>query len=203
MSFSTNYESIILHSQTTPCQPVDNQKHILIYFIPGNPGLVAYYTNYLELLHKEYSEICTSSQDIAGVHIYSASLAGFETPTTQRAVESITARLRDRYGPPPYGLLDEITFVDDAIEDAVFDLKSWLRGENGKSLNIAHENEIRNVELEVEIVLIGHSIGSYILLEVIRRGKDRLSKDKKRVGILLMPAVVDLAESTRAKQMKV
>jgi len=45
------------------------------------------------------------------------------------------------------------------------------------------------------IILIGHSLGTYIILEILRRLREASSLLNVKAGILLMPTVVHLAES--------
>jgi len=46
------------------------------------------------------------------------------------------------------------------------------------------------------MILIGHSVGTFILLEVLQRLRKSASPINVKAGILLMPTVMDLAESS-------
>ena len=82
---------------------------------------------------------------------------------------------------PPYGLQDQIRHCEDELTDLVEEVK-----EQGAK--------------DVRVILVGHSVGAYISLEVIRRlrahgiaGEDFETRIVGAVG--LFPTVVDIARS--------
>lgn len=52
------------------------------------------------------------------------------------------------------------------------------------------------------VILMGHSVGTYILLEVLQRLRKSSSTLKVKAGILLMPTVIGLAESSSGVRAK-
>lgn len=132
----------------------------LIYFITGNPGLIAYYNTFLATLH----ELLSTSKDKSSnlFHIHGRSLAGFESDE-DRSV--------------PYDLEDQITFSQKSLEAQRIP-SGPLKGQSYAS-----------------VTLIGHSVGSYILLEIIQRLQKSSSPINIRAGILLFPTVTHIAQS--------
>lgn len=112
-------------------------------------------------------------------HIYSVSLAGFSISGS--AAEQLTH---------PLDLEGQISFIEGAVDKAREDVWRHLGRKEG--------------EEGLRTVLMGHSIGGFMLLEVLRRRKERgMTKgDGIRVigGVLLTPTVVDLRGSPSGKK---
>ncbi|KAH7390533.1 hypothetical protein BKA66DRAFT_547981 [Pyrenochaeta sp. MPI-SDFR-AT-0127] len=145
----------------------------VIYFVTGNPGLVEYYRTFLTHLYGLLSHNTASSSDIE-YQVYGRSLSGFEINTS----EIKTMKWRKQ---PPYGLQDQIRHSEDELTELVEEVK-----DNGGR--------------DVRVILVGHSVGSYISLEIIRRlrahglaGEDFETRIVGAVG--LFPTVVDIARS--------
>jgi pimeloyl-ACP methyl ester carboxylesterase len=145
----------------------------IIYFLTGNPGLVEYYRTFLTHLYGVLSRDTASDRDVE-FQVYSRSLSGFE----MNSADIKTMKWRKE---PPYGLQDQIWHSEDALTDLVEEAK-----ENGAK--------------DVRVILVGHSVGAYISLEVIRRlraqgmaGDDFETRVVGAVG--LFPTVVDIARS--------
>jgi hypothetical protein len=160
----------ILHS---PASYSLSAKQYLIFFITGNPGLIGYYTTFLGTLNYL---LCPdrSKADLHGpvFHIYGQSLAGFEdddTSTNSNKGRSI-----------PYSLEEQIDLTFQAL----------------KSQRIS--NGARKGEGYDGIILMGHSVGSYILLEIVRRARLESSSINTMIeaGILLFPTVTHIAQSS-------
>ncbi len=82
---------------------------------------------------------------------------------------------------PPYGLQDQIRHAEDELTELVEELR-----DDGKK--------------DVRVILVGHSVGSYVALELIRRlrahGLASDDFDTRIVGAIgLFPTVVDIARS--------
>lgn len=142
---------------------VDNPavSYHLIYFITGNPGLIAYYNTFLGTLH----EMLSASKDKSSncFHIFGKSLAGFEKNDQDRSV--------------PYNLEDQIIISLKSLEAQRIP-SGPLHGQSYAS-----------------VILIGHSVGSYILLEIIQRLRKSSSSINLQAGILLFPTVTHIAQS--------
>ena len=165
-------------------------QHVLVYFITGNPGLIEYYREFLTdlstLLHSKTKETM--------YHVIGPSLGGFEL---QRGVDA-------RQKHPPYNLRDQIIIVEKEItRNAIEAQKLRRRGSDDF-------NRISTQPLPV--ILVGHSVGAYILLELIgRRQTMQMACVGSRVeatseingGICLFPTVVDIAKSPNGKKLSV
>ncbi|KAI4645316.1 uncharacterized protein J4E79_010853 [Alternaria viburni] len=146
----------------------------LIYFVTGNPGLVEYYRTFLTHLYGLLTHN-TASDRSTEFQVYGRSLSGFE----MNDAEIKTMKWRKQ---PPYGLQDQIRHSEDELAELVEEVK-----ESGGAR-------------DVRVVLVGHSVGSYICLEIIRRlrahgmvGEDFETRVVGAVG--LFPTVVDIARS--------
>ena len=149
----------------------------MLFFVTGNPGLIGYYQTFLTLL---YDLVRDGSRDIDH-YVYGASLLGFERDD----------RWQDADGPsPPFSLRDQ---VDDIVRQIIETTK-----------RVAGADEHCDSE-PVQVILLGHSVGAYILLEVVARWQDlALHVDFGRqldivAGICLFPTVVDIARSPNGR----
>lgn len=153
-------------------------KRTLIYFLPGNPGVVEYYRNFLSDLHGALTE----KEDDA--IIYGHSHDGFELGSSKSDTR------------PPFTLAQE-------IESAKRRLQALATAISRTSMGSKEE--------PLKVVLIGHSVGSYMVMELVSWWQQRLAdnpsfgaNDFQIVGgVCLFPTVVDLAKSPRGKVMKV
>lgn len=169
-----NSPSSTIHLRTPP-EPGKkaSSRTYIIYFLTGNPGLVEYYRAFLTHLYGLLSRNTASDRDVE-FQVYGRSLSGFEMNTS----EIKTMKWRKQ---PPYGLQDQIRHSEDELTELVEEVKE----QGGR---------------DVRVILVGHSVGSYISLEVIRRlrahglaGDDFETRIVGAVG--LFPTVVDIARS--------
>ena len=163
---------IYLH---TPAEPGKKpaQKTYIIYFLTGNPGLVEYYRTFLTHLYGLLTHNTASHHDTE-FQVYGRSFSGFELD----AKDIKTYKYRKD---PPYGLQDQIRHAEDDVVELV------------ESLKEAGARDVR-------VVLVGHSVGSYVALEIVRRlrahgmaGEDFETRIAGMVGVF--PTVVDIARS--------
>jgi pimeloyl-ACP methyl ester carboxylesterase len=145
----------------------------IIYFLTGNPGLVEYYRTFLTHLYGVLTRDTASNRDVE-FQVYGRSYSGFE----MRVQDIKTYKYRKI---PPYGLQDQIRHAEDDVVEVVEEVK-----DNGGK--------------DVRVILVGHSVGSYIGLEIVRRlrahglaGEDFETRISGVVG--LFPTVVDIARS--------
>lgn len=150
-----------------------------IFFITGNPGLIAYYHTFLASLSNLFNEDQDISNGVNGIHIYGHSLGGFNT----------TAKNETKVG--PYGLQQQIDYVETTLE-------SYIRAQNiiRKSQQAIDTSSHR----PLKVILMGHSVGAYILLEVLRRSRKQLSLGRETGmeivgGVLLFPTITHIAKS--------
>ncbi len=159
-------------------EPLDaNSQDYLIYFITGNPGLIFYYQPFLSRLH---SLLARSSQtESARFHICGHSLRGFEFD--QNGAHG---------GPPetPLSLAAQIEFQEDLLYNHI---KSH-RARTGNS---------------PKVILMGHSVGAYILLELIKQHRDKIEDGEEDFdligGVLLFPTITHIAQSPLGKLVSV
>ncbi|KAG2215264.1 hypothetical protein INT45_003614 [Circinella minor] len=133
-------------------QNVSNDKKKILFFIPGNPGLVEYYTDFLEEIHRNVT---------FPLEIFAVSNLGMTitTPATTKFGATKENKL--------FSLQDQINH-----KIACFDI---LRQENP----------------DIEFILMGHSIGAYISVEVLKK---RHTQNITRV-VTLFPTIREIGLS--------
>ena len=213
-------------SKDGPCQG-QKQRQVLIYFIPGNPGLIEYYYDFLTHLP---SLLDPDGTNIV-YHVVGHSLGGFELTRGANGVAQLHAMLSGaptRIKPTPFeamGLSEQGVFVMESLQATV---------------EILYGNRSENMEPgPLSVILVGHSVGAYLLMETLKTrfsvqsakdvGMKPLSegdnKDKfvenfrtsqrfewvpdvdERIkligGVGLFPTIVDLAGSPRGRKASV
>ena len=145
-----------------------------IFFITGNPGCIAWYHDYLSTLSSHFS---THSLNI---NVYGASLCNFGTDDGS---EELAGREK---GGRLLSLQEQIEFVERRLEDYV----------------AVHEAGCG--QKEQKVIVVGHSVGAYIGLEILRRWRERVrGKEDTRLQIVgfigLWPALTGLAKSRNGK----
>lgn len=143
-------------------------QNILIFQVPGNPGLIGYYAPFLSKL-RELLDNDTSLQGI-NFHIYGQSFAGF----IDRDHEPFTSKQK------PYDLEYQIQHILKTV--------SSLRIESGPHQGQPYDR----------VLLTGHSVGAYIILEICHRVfRDPSLAPGLRLasGIFLFPTVDHIADS--------
>ncbi|KAF4948877.1 hypothetical protein FSARC_13618 [Fusarium sarcochroum] len=135
----------------------------LIYYICGNPGLIEYYTDFLNLLRGLVNKI---EKDTA-YDIYGKNLFGFSDDDHE-----------------PFSSSNKPWDLDGQIEGIYGDVAA--RGEQ-------HDF----------VILMGHSVGSYIAVEIFHRHMTDFSRApdlKLRHGFLLFPTLTHIARSSNGVQ---
>ncbi|GAB7362198.1 hypothetical protein MBLNU230_g2224t1 [Neophaeotheca triangularis] len=147
----------------------------LIYFIPGNPGLIAYYIDFLNHLDK----LLNQRKNGPTYHIHGKSLPGFQfqpqpAPGTDK---------------PPYNLSEVIAKTKTSVLATAKTMQATQADANQP----------------VEVILIGHSIGAYIALEVLNKLKREALKSNSTCNITatiaLFPTIVDIALSPSGRKL--
>ncbi|KAJ5716486.1 hypothetical protein N7493_008397, partial [Penicillium malachiteum] len=197
-------------TQNTFCTYTGAQDEVdtTIFFISGNPGLIGYYHPFLSLLAQNLaeepeSENQSQSPKKTSFQIYGCSLGGFEIPSGDAKAEK---RL--------YSLEDQIRFVHQSLEALMHKTKSGSSSTK-RSGSDGNDSSAR----KHKVILIGHSVGAYIAMEVLRRHRDGIpslegipeatSKDEleaSRVfdivgGVMLFPTVKDIAHSPSGQKL--
>lgn len=152
----------------------------LVFFITGNPGLVEYYRTFLTHLYALLSSSASLQDAGAEVHIYGRSLGGYEVNGDYGDVVHNEAPR----GLEPLGLKAQTDFVREHLAKVVKDLG---RDQDESS--------------DWRVILVGHSVGTYIMLEII----ERLKRAGPNIvgGVCLMPTVVDIAKSSSGTKVNV
>ncbi|KAG9247233.1 hypothetical protein BJ878DRAFT_493576 [Calycina marina] len=148
-----------------PISENSSASYHLIFYITGNPGMISYYDTFLATLHQLVSE-SSSKHESEVLHVFGQSLKGFE----------------DNNGPVP------ATGVPYSLEDQIQSRIKLLEGQRIPA-------GPRQGEHYDTITLMGHSVGTYIVLEVLQRLRKLASPLNIRGGVLLMPTIVGIAES--------
>ncbi|KAL2162911.1 hypothetical protein VTH06DRAFT_6747 [Thermothelomyces fergusii] len=159
--------------------------------IPGNPGLVAYYEPFLKTLRK----LLDGRENEAGCryafHIYGRNLLGFDDEDHEpRFGTATTSGARTE----PFTLEDQIRGVCAGVQ-----------GVNSGTLGDGRTFD--------QVILIGHSVGAYIALEVFHRhhqarreivcdgAPDALASVNLKSAILLFPTVSHIAQSSSGQKL--
>ena len=148
----------------------------LIYFLPGNPGLIRYYQPFLLKLYTLLSTRSTTQSSI--FHICGHSHSGFETAHDGKKFE-------------PLGLGQQVKDQEQRLYNHIESHRNRF-GQNPK------------------VILMGHSVGCYMLLELIQQHRNKIqelieqhgSKPEEGEedfdligGILLFPTITHIAKS--------
>lgn len=186
-----------LHSFSTTSSPLAQPSPpTIIYFISGNPGLIGYYHTFLSLLCEQVKSQAINQERKCAFHVYGHSLAGFELPET-----NATTGKADSEGVTPgtshcYDLEEQICFVQKRLDEFITTLRT--------------ENDAQTANEPPRVILIGHSVGSYIAMEVLRRHRARTTTSEKGPvvfdiigGAMLFPTVVDIAKSPSGQKLTV
>ncbi|KAI1145186.1 hypothetical protein F4825DRAFT_267716 [Nemania diffusa] len=145
-------------------------QHVLIFFVPGNPGLIGYYAPFLSWLRDLLD--ANASLDALTFHIHGQNLAGF----TDTDHAPFTPERK------PHNLEHQIQHI--------------LRAARG--LRIAAPGSARHGGRYDHVLLIGHSVGAYIALEVshrVRRDPGLAPELAAARAILLFPTIERIAAS--------
>lgn len=125
---------------------------ITIFFITGNPGLIGYYYSFLSLLASRLASTFSPER----FQVYGHSLAGFELddPNSASAHEQQPHEASDDY----YDLEEQVCFVQRRLD-------AFISRNGCDNVNASGKRP--------KVILIGHSVGAYIAMEVLRRHRER------------------------------
>ncbi|EJT71598.1 hypothetical protein GGTG_10853 [Gaeumannomyces tritici R3-111a-1] len=208
--------SLFLPSSTAPPPPSPSrlrrrrQRRGLVFFIPGNPGLIGYYVPFLSHLRRLLDEAERRDNDGGGggggggeqqdrmaLDVFGTSLAGFDD-ADHAPPFALPAS-------PPRDVEHQVRFVADLVaeRDALFSSSSVsaaVGGEEGGGYDA--------------IILMGHSLGTYLACEVLHRDlvarrkgdqqqqqHQQQSRPRLRAGVLLMPTITHMARSPSGRRL--
>ncbi|KAB5576083.1 hypothetical protein GE09DRAFT_614677 [Coniochaeta sp. 2T2.1] len=161
---------------STDKSPTKDTRHVLVYLVSGNPGLIDYYEPFLSTLHTLFET--SSVQKGASIHIRGRNLAGFDDSDHD---EPFT---KDN---PPRNLEFQIQHVLSDIASVKVEAKG---PRNGTPFD--------------DVIFIGHSVGSYITLEVFHRhlhAHPEIRDVNLRAAILLFPTITHIAQSPSGRKL--
>ena len=163
------------YSKPSPAQ----QSPVTVFFISGNPGLIAYYHTFLSVLSAKLSGV---QKDGPSFQIYGRSLGGFGLG--ERSDSSAKC----------YDLEEQICFVQSELDKFI--------NECARTDDDASPEKARR-----KVILVGHSVGSYIAMEILRRHRERTREEATDFdivgGVMLFPTVVDIAKSPAGQKLTV
>jgi pimeloyl-ACP methyl ester carboxylesterase len=169
----------VLSFPSTDRSPAPEARHVLVYFVSGNPGLIDYYEPFLSTLHTLLESSPRQNRDNAvSIHIRGRDLAGFDDGDHDKPFTEAN---------PPHGLEYQIRHI-------MTDLSSVRVEATGP----------RNGTVFDDVIVIGHSVGTYIALEVFNwhlQSHPEIQKVNLRAAILLFPTVTHIAQSPSGRKL--
>ncbi|KAK5167547.1 uncharacterized protein LTR77_007246 [Saxophila tyrrhenica] len=162
------------------------RQNVLVYFIPGNPGLIEYYSAFADYLTRALEK---ENKDTL-YHFMGTSLPGFHV------------------NPQPD---DEVDKLPLSLEEQVGLAANFI------AVAARHDQELFRRQCETSglprpgplpVILVGHSVGTYITLQTIARRQAQQKNESAAEeadfeivgGICLFPTIIDLAKSPTGKQ---
>lgn len=183
-----------------------NEAKTVIFFVSGNPGLIAYYHPFLSLLAQHLG------QDTAKTpyQVYGCSLGGFEVDDSDEQEAPRSASTAESCQPADLN--------GSGRESRLYDLEDQIRFVQGKLSALVDGNASAGQEPKTsrKVILVGHSVGAYIAMEVLRRHRENQSSQRPDQpskigsaeldiigGVMLFPTVVDIALSPSGRKLTV
>ncbi|PGH18288.1 hypothetical protein AJ79_00627 [Helicocarpus griseus UAMH5409] len=189
-----------LTTTTNTSSIADETEPTLLFFIPGNPGLISYYHTYLSLLALELSTNASNPECI----IHGKSLGGFEIAEDRNQEPTRTDTKLN-------SLSDQIDHAERNLSNFVADWHVSKQQGQGLEAGANGDQKEPRPKKSAKVILIGHSVGAYIAMEILRRhregkaatGKSSEDRDMMEIigGILLFPTVVDIAKSSSGRKL--
>lgn len=165
-------------------------QQVLVYFITGNPGLIEYYRIFLTSLSKEFE----SEQHNERYHFVGSSLPGFQLHGFPG--ENFEKSL-------PLSLQDQVEYVQGSVPRLAAGLQREQR--------LICRTRGLTPPPPLPVILVGHSVGTYITLEVIawrqtqQQNEETTETEDYQIigGVCLFPTIIDLAASPTGKNIAV
>ncbi|KAK0720280.1 hypothetical protein B0H67DRAFT_486375 [Lasiosphaeris hirsuta] len=172
----------------------EKRQKCLVFFIPGNPGLVSYYKAFLGTLRELLNDVERRAASRFSFHIYAQNLLGFDVGDHDPFGNSPHSR-------PPFTLEEQVChFYDRLVEKSTAPL---LRGGTKPAYD--------------KVIIMGHSVGACKYSLVFHRHHLELRAAKGRTndtqtlaasvnlqaGIMLFPTVSHLAKSASGQKFEI
>ena len=171
-----------------------HRRQCLIFMIPGNPGLVGYYEPFMKALRQLLDETEAKEDSRYAFHIYGRNLLGFDDVDHEPAFGTATATGTKT---EPFSLEDQIRGLCDHVQHV-----SSAAGKSETPFD--------------EVILIGHSVGAYMALEIFNRHHHlrqqqqstttpktppTLATTPLKSAILLFPTISHIAQSPSGQRL--
>ncbi|KAL2268926.1 hypothetical protein VTJ83DRAFT_3772 [Remersonia thermophila] len=185
-----------------------DRKHSLICMIPGNPGLIGYYEPFLATLRQLLDEKEAQPSCRHAFHIHGRNLLGFADEDHEPAFGALTDGPEGPAAAEPFNLEDQIRGVCEHLG------RLNRSAPPGDGNNPQHGSRAGGFD---EIILMGHSVGAYITVEVFHRhylarkaqrnrqqqppSHDAFAALPLTSAILLFPTLTHIALSPRGQVM--
>jgi alpha-beta hydrolase superfamily lysophospholipase len=131
-------------------------------------------------------------------YLYGASLGGFEVGIDNSSNGDDDYDGKNQRESQLYDLEQQIHFVERKLE-------AFITANNSGFSTISDSKRTNNVSHRPRVILIGHSVGAYIAMEILRRHREESSSPAFDIigGILLFPTVMDIASSPAGRKLTV
>jgi pimeloyl-ACP methyl ester carboxylesterase len=176
----------------------------IIFFVTGNPGLIAYYHAFLSLL--------STSRPTQECIIAGFSLGGFEIGDEDRDASPLGLQGLQFPDASPrpgkiYGLQEQIELAEQRVRALARSVPEEYADDADRSSDADGNGRRDGPTPAAEVILLGHSVGAYIVLELIRRHAQQQQQQQQqrkvnfaiKAAILLTPTVVDIAQSASGR----
>ncbi|KAJ6110701.1 hypothetical protein N7486_002936 [Penicillium sp. IBT 16267x] len=204
-----------------------SETDITVFFVSGNPGLIGYYHPFLSLLAQNLVEgsqpqtqpETESTTKKTSFQIYGCSLGGFEISSDVKhgSVKNRGHSAKNHL----YDLEDQIRFVHRKLVDLMHrNNKIFADDASGEPKSGSGSS---NPAPKRKVILIGHSVGAYIAMEILRRHREGIPDietlssetgsgvdlaDSSSLnsfdvigGVMLFPTVKDIAHSPSGQKL--
>lgn len=202
-----------------------------VFFISGNPGLISYYHPFLSLLSKylaKREDNGIEAKQLPALQLYGCSLGGFEINSDASDQLSLSSLPKSDASDPKhrkqpgkagdYDLEDQIRFVDRKLT-VLMETTIAARSHDPRP----DSSPGGTATQRPKVILIGHSVGAYIAMEILRRHRETIPKNssERRAaepasmndysppefdivgGAMLFPTVIDIAASPSGQKFTV
>lgn len=202
-----------------------------VFFVSGNPGLIGYYHPFLSLLAQNLVDgsqpqtqtETSSTTKKTSFQIYGCSLGGFDIPSDAEQKSGKDGKDGEHGAKEHlYDLEDQIRFVHRKLVDLMNMNSNYTADASGEPKSGSGSS---TPAPKRKVILIGHSVGAYIAMEVLRRhregipevetlssvpehGKNLADSSSSSSfdiigGVMLFPTVKDIAHSPSGQKLTV
>lgn len=205
MSVITPNVFIQVPEDTTQATTTPEEELVTIYFLTGNPGLIGYYHSFLSLLSSRLGASVPNTR----FQVYGHSLAGFELDDSSGSKDEKGTESEPQIETDDDYYCDveaQILFAQKRLDGF---LNTHTHGGRGSGSGQGKRQKV---------ILMGHSVGAYLAMEILRRHREREKESAPGTGtgtgtataefdiiggVMLFPTVVDIAKSQSGRKLTV